>query len=130
MTDDLGFYPIFVNMGLLDAVKANGNSILLLGLIFNIIIILFVFVAVLLIYSLLMITVETKTFENAVMRLVGLSKNGFILMIFCQSVLFVIPAIVMAFLVSFPLIALMYMFLFTKSMGFDPDPIPDKIAIA
>lgn len=44
-----------------------------LGLIFSIIVILFTVVSVLLIYSLLMISVETKSFENGVLRLVGLS---------------------------------------------------------
>ena len=49
-------------------------SILFIGLIFDILLIMFVVVAVLLIYSLLMISVETKTHEIGIMRLVGLSK--------------------------------------------------------
>ena len=44
-----------------------------MGLIFDIIILLFVIISVLLIYSLLMISVETKTFEIGVMRMVGLA---------------------------------------------------------
>jgi ABC-type lipoprotein release transport system permease subunit len=47
---------------------------LLLGLIFGIIVFLFIVIAILLIYSLLMISVETKTFENGVLRMIGLSK--------------------------------------------------------
>lgn len=57
------------------------QAILFLGLIFDIIILLFVILSVLLIYSLLMISVETKTFEFGVMRMVGLSKSGIIFMI-------------------------------------------------
>ena len=52
-----------------------------LGLIFDIIILLFVILSVLLIYSLLMISVETKTFEIGVMRMVGLSKGGLIILV-------------------------------------------------
>ena len=54
---------------------------LLLGLIFGIIVLLFVVISILLIYSLLMISVETKTFETGVLRLVGLSKANCISMI-------------------------------------------------
>ena len=53
-----------------------------IGLIFDVIVILFVIVAILLIYSLLLISVETKTFEIGIMRMVGLSQNNFIGMIF------------------------------------------------
>jgi hypothetical protein len=56
-------------------------AILFLGIVFNIIIILFIIISSLLIYSLLMISIETKTFDNGVMRLTGLSKNGFVGMI-------------------------------------------------
>lgn len=47
----------------------------------DIIILLFVVLSILLVYSLLMISVETKTFEFGVMRMVGLSKGGLINMI-------------------------------------------------
>jgi len=53
----------------------------MLGLIFDIIIMLFIILSVLLIYSLLMISVESKTFEFGVMRMVGLSKSGIVSMI-------------------------------------------------
>ena len=55
--------------------------ILFMGLLFDVIIFLFAVIAILLIYSLLMITVETKTFEIGVMRMVGVSKQGLIFMI-------------------------------------------------
>jgi hypothetical protein len=54
---------------------------LLLGLVFGIIAILFIVISVLLIYSLLMISVETKTFENGVLRLIGLSQFNVVGMI-------------------------------------------------
>ena len=56
-------------------------ALLFIGLIFDILLIIFIVVAVLLIYSLLLISVETKTFDFGVMRLVGLTKLGFISLI-------------------------------------------------
>ena len=57
-------------------------AILMIGLIFDIMLIMFIMISVLLIYSLLMITIETKTFDIGVMRMVGLSGKGFVAMIF------------------------------------------------
>jgi ABC-type lipoprotein release transport system permease subunit len=62
-------------MGLLQAMQLFALGSLNLGLVFSIIVILFTVISVLLIYSLLMISVETKSFENGVLRLVGLSKG-------------------------------------------------------
>jgi len=92
--------------------EALSYGILLLGLIFDIILILLVIVSVLLIYSLLQITIEHKTFESGIMRLVGLTKAGYLQSIFLQSTLFVLPSIVCAFLAS-P-VALHYLF---KKLG-------------
>lgn len=79
--DGLGFYPIKIDMPVLGSMQNFGNAILMLGLIFDIIIMLFIILSVLLIYSLLMISVESKTFEFGVMRMVGLSKSGIVSMI-------------------------------------------------
>ena len=51
------------------------------GLIFDVLIIIFVVVAILLVFSLLMASVESKSLECGVMRLVGLTKTGFVTMI-------------------------------------------------
>ena len=70
-----------MDLDVLEEMELFSTAILFLGLIFDIIIRLFVFLSVLLIYSLLMISVESKTFEFGVMRMVGLSKSGLIYMI-------------------------------------------------
>ena len=56
-------------MDLLDKMKGYAFAVLFIGLIFSIIIMLFVMISTLLIYSLLMITIETKAFENGIMRM-------------------------------------------------------------
>ena len=81
LTQALGFYMPRSCMSLLETMKLTSAASLLLGLLFGIIIILFVVISILLIYSLLMISVETKTFENGVLRLLGMSKINCISMI-------------------------------------------------
>lgn len=74
----------------------------MLGLIFDIIIMLFIILSVLLIYSLLMISVESKTFEFGVMRMVGLNQTGIVSMIVVQAFMFVMPSVIVGFILSFP----------------------------
>lgn len=61
----------------------------------------------LIVFSLLLISVQSKTFEIAVIRMVGLKKEGIIALILCQSFMYVIPALILAFVVC--LIALKYL---------------------
>lgn len=68
-------------MDLLTEMSTYSSAILFFGLIFDIIILLFIVISILLIYSLLMVSVESKTFEMGVMRMIGLSKNGIMIMI-------------------------------------------------
>lgn len=76
-----------------------------------------------------MISVETKTFEIGVMRMVGLSTNGLIFMIIIQGTMFVIPAIIAAFALCFPALKGIYTFLFTTDMGITVSPAPDGTSV-
>ena len=77
-------------------------AVLFLGLIFSLVIVIFVAISILLIYSLLLTSVETKSYEIGIFRMVGLNKRGLIMMVLTQSILFVLPAVALAVLVSFP----------------------------
>ena len=77
----LGFFTVDPQLDLLKAVKSFANIELMVGLVFSVITLLFASIATLLIYSLLMITTETKRFENGLMSVVGLSKRSYVLMI-------------------------------------------------
>ena len=92
-------------------VKQLSFAIMLLGLVFDVVILLLMAVSVLLIYSLLMITVEEKTFDSAIMRLVGLSKMGYASNIFVQASFFVVPSIICAFATSIPVLYFLYQLL-------------------
>ncbi len=71
-----------------------------IGLIFDLVVALLVIISVLLIYSLLVINVETKTFDIGVQRMVGLTRRGLVLMVIIQSIMFVVPALASAFAVA------------------------------
>ena len=81
IVEALGFYNVRAYPVLLNALLPYDYPVMFIGLIFDILLIIFIVVAILLIYSLLLISVETKAFEFGVMRLVGLTKMGFVGMI-------------------------------------------------
>lgn len=82
LVDDLGFYPLTAQLFILKEMEKYSISILFFHLVFDIVQLIFVIITVLLIYSLLLVRVETKTLEIGIMRMVGLSKSGLVLMIF------------------------------------------------
>ena len=104
----LGNYPFETSYELLDSMLLLSAGILAIGLVFDIMLIMFVMISVLLIYSLLMITIETKTFDTGVMRMVGLSGKGFVAMIFTQAVMFVLPSLICALVAVVPCLWFIY----------------------
>lgn len=95
---------------------------------FNLIIALFIGISVLLIYSLLMITVETKSFEMGVMRMVGLNKTGLIVLVLTQSLMFVLPAVLFGFLLSLPALSFISL-TFKEQLHFEIEPYPTQSAV-
>ena len=77
----LGFYNIEAHLDLLGSMAVYKSTVVLIGLGFTVLLVIFVVISCLLIYSLLLISVETKTFENGVMRLVGLTRKGYVAII-------------------------------------------------
>ena len=62
----LGFNPINIEMPLLFQLQAFNYAILFFGLLFNIVITLFIVISILLIYSLLSVSVDAKAFTIGV----------------------------------------------------------------
>ena len=73
----LGFQEVDMQLPVLKQMEGYQLSVMFIGLVFDILLILFVIVAILLIYSLLLISVETKQFDIGVMRTLGLDSYGF-----------------------------------------------------
>jgi ABC-type antimicrobial peptide transport system permease subunit len=74
--------------------------VIFLQLVFNLVMLLLFTISVLLIYSLLMLSVESKSFDLGVMRMVGFSRSNVILLVIMQSFTFVIPSVIIGFIVS------------------------------
>mmetsp|Transcript_23167 Transcript_23167/g.17581 ORF Transcript_23167/g.17581 Transcript_23167/m.17581 type:complete len:193 (+) Transcript_23167:923-1501(+) len=81
IVEKLGFFPVSISLKVLDEMEDLSQAVMFMSLIFDIIILLFAIISILLIYSLLMISVESKSFEIGVMRMMGLSKGGLMFMI-------------------------------------------------
>ncbi len=116
MVNDLGYYSSTMNLGLLEEMRVMAFAIMFMELIFDIIVILFVSISILLIYSLLTISIEQKSFEIGVMRMVGLSNHGLIFMVLLQAFMFVVPAIIIGFIASYPLLSLVNYFMKASSL--------------
>ena len=109
--------------------QITSYATLMIGLIFDIMLILFVTISVLLIYSLLMINIETKTFEIGVMRMTGLSKGGFIAMIAIQAVMFVLPSLLSAFACVLPVMWAIFSKLQGTKVEWSTQILPDTGAV-
>ena len=72
LEDFLGYYPVQVTSGILDRIATLEMGIIVVNLIFNMVKSILIVISVLIIYSLLMVSVEQKNFEIAVIRMVGL----------------------------------------------------------
>ena len=125
IVNHLGPYNLGEDISLLRGMEIYSYAVLFIGLIFDVLLLIFIVVSCLLIYSLLLISVETKTFEIGVMRLQGLTKGGFIGMVMTQAAMFVLPSVVLGFGLAIPCIYLIYTILFTADMGFHPTYFPD-----
>jgi hypothetical protein len=66
VNDALGFYPIDIDMPILAMLQGFNFAILFLALIFRIVVALFISISILLIYSLLSVSVEAKSFDIGV----------------------------------------------------------------
>jgi len=89
--------------------------------------ILFVIIAVLLVFSLLSNSVEMKQYENGIRRLVGLTKFGYIGMILVQAFMFVLPSIVLAYFSSYLVLWVGYKYAFKADMQYET-VIPGALA--
>lgn len=132
LIDDIGFYSIKSEVPVLKEMKKFSFAILGFNLIFKIVLLIFIVISVLLIYSLLMIGVETKTMETGIMRMVGVSKRGLVQMIFVQSFMFVVPALILGIIFCFPVLILCFVFIFTEKLegAFKPVPSIDAVILA
>jgi ABC-type lipoprotein release transport system permease subunit len=88
----VGYGRVWTPMPLLDELQDTQFVALGLGVILNVVILVLLFLSMLLIYSLLMINVDTRTFEMAVFRMLGQRRSGVVHLLLFQAMSYAIPA--------------------------------------
>jgi hypothetical protein len=88
----LGFNQVAPSMPLLLSMRASRFFSLFMGLIVVMVATILGGLSIILIYSLLMIHVETKTFELGILRMIGMSRLSLIEMVMIHAFLYSIPA--------------------------------------
>uniref|UniRef100_A0A6T7MP60 ABC3 transporter permease C-terminal domain-containing protein n=1 Tax=Hanusia phi TaxID=3032 RepID=A0A6T7MP60_9CRYP len=101
----IGFEFIDARIMLLEELRILRTISIFLGLIINIIIVALVFLLCLLMYSLLIISVENRAFDLGVLRMVGMTRTGVIRLLLLQTFLTSVPGWAIGLLVSKFLIA-------------------------
>jgi ABC-type antimicrobial peptide transport system permease subunit len=129
--EELGFFPIDMDLPVLSNLRPLRFVQVFLGLVLNMILFILFLLSVILIYSLLMLSVETKTFELGVIRVMGLTKLGIVSLIFCQTMLFVLPSILIGILISYGINSYVSKaFEASLGVGYDPAPTPNAVGNA
>eukprot|EP00033_Pygsuia_biforma_P002404 GCRY01002662.1.p1 GENE.GCRY01002662.1~~GCRY01002662.1.p1 ORF type:complete len:716 (-),score=198.86 GCRY01002662.1:316-2358(-) len=89
-----GYHNVASSLPILQALEDYQYFSLFLGLLFSLIIIILVFLSIMMIYSLLLVNVETRRFELGAFRMLGLHKGGVALLTVIQAMYYAIPAVV------------------------------------
>ena len=77
----LGANQVYVTVAVLEQLYSIRSASSFLGLALNMIILLLVGISILLIYSLFVISVESRTFELGIFRMIGLTRSGLVQML-------------------------------------------------
>ncbi|GAM17947.1 hypothetical protein SAMD00019534_011220 [Acytostelium subglobosum LB1] len=96
----IGFNDLDAELPVMSELSNNRYVSLFLGLILNVIIFILLFLSILLIYSLLMIDVETRTFEMGVMRMIGTTRSGIIQLMLCKAFSYSLPSWVLGLVLA------------------------------
>jgi len=118
---DLGIFSYRLNLPLYKLLSKLKFVQLFLGITLSLILAILFILGTILIYNILLVSVETKTFEFGVIRMIGLSKTGIAQLIFVQALSFAVPAIILGLIASVPL--LMYIGNILESKLSTPIPI-------
>eukprot|EP01065_Artemidia_motanka_P038051 TRINITY_DN4692_c0_g3_i1.p1 TRINITY_DN4692_c0_g3~~TRINITY_DN4692_c0_g3_i1.p1 ORF type:complete len:1141 (+),score=302.14 TRINITY_DN4692_c0_g3_i1:115-3423(+) len=88
----VGFNQIEPSADVLKFMQESRFFSLFLGLLISLVILVLTALSILLIYSLLMINVETRTFELGVLRMVGMRRSDLVQLVLTQAFFYALPA--------------------------------------
>jgi len=95
-----GFPDLQAQMPILQALSKTQMMGLFLGLAMNIVVAVLMVLSVALIYSLLLVDVETRTHEMGIVRMLGATRGGVVAVVVFQALLYAVPACLAGTLVS------------------------------
>lgn len=75
-----------------------------------------------------MVTVEKKTFDNGVLRMVGVSKTDCILSVAMQTLSFVVPSLILSYSIAVVVNYYLLKMIYTPDMGLRVSIVPDWFA--
>ena len=93
-----------VTMPVIRGLNQFKYGVVLLNMVLNIIIFALFGLSLILIYSLLLITTETNSFEFGILRLIGNTKGNVVLIVIMQCISFSVPGFFLAFLIHFQIL--------------------------
>ncbi|ORZ38964.1 hypothetical protein BCR44DRAFT_35318, partial [Catenaria anguillulae PL171] len=96
----VGFSTTWVGLPVLANLASTEQLSAFVGLIMSLIIVILGGLSAFLIYCLLMVSVETKTFELAVLRMVGMQRETVLLLIVIQALSYSMPALILGLLLG------------------------------
>ncbi|KAL4504054.1 hypothetical protein ABPG72_022684 [Tetrahymena utriculariae] len=102
----LGVYPVSIELPILKLFHQLKYAQMFLSVVTNMIILLFSSLSIMMLYNLLLVSVETKTYELGVLRIIGLNKVGVVIMILSQSLSFVIPGVIIGIFLASQILAI------------------------
>jgi ABC-type antimicrobial peptide transport system permease subunit len=89
---NIGYNQVNTEFPILNYMRETRFFALFLGLIISIIVTILTTLSIILIYSLLMISVESKQFEMGVLRMIGMTRSGLVQLILLQAFCYAFPA--------------------------------------
>lgn len=113
-----GFSQLGISLPVMQTVRARRFVTLFLGLLLNVLLVILFTLATLLVYSLLMINVEQRTFELAVRRMLGTSLRELLGLLVFQALGYGVPSWVLG-MVAAQLVVLGIMDALVSATGFD-----------
>jgi ABC-type antimicrobial peptide transport system permease subunit len=97
---NIGYNQVNSDFPILSYMRGTRFFAMFLGLIISIIVTILTILSIILIYSLLMISVENKQFEMGVLRMIGMTRSGLVQLILLQAFCYAFPAWVVGMLLG------------------------------
>jgi len=113
----LGYFPIETDMPILQAMQPMNLFSTSFGIILSVIIFFLTMISIMLNYTLLMSTVESRSFEIAIQRMLGSTKAGVVKLIVVQSFTYIIPAYMFGIFFSFMILLAISETVFKEQLG-------------